>query len=106
MERDQNKEKMPILDQQEVKDFIKNRDIQPKDFHLIEELSSFSKNMIIVELHNLFNIHHERSGKELERMIENTDDTSKQKLFETMNLFYQKYDWITSWNLVRLLERI
>lgn len=100
------KKEQSIINQKEIQGFIKNRNIHPEDFHLIEELASFPNEMIIMEFHNLFNMYHERSGRELETMIRNTPNVSKKKLYETMKQFYQKYDWSVSWNLVRLLEEI
>ena len=96
----------PIINRPEVQDFINNRDIKPEDLHLLEELASFPKNIIIMEFHNFFNTNHERSGQELEMLMHNKRDASGKKLYEIMIRFYQKYNWATSWNLVRLLEKI
>ena len=95
-----------VIDRKEIQGFIRDRNIEPEDFGLIEKLASFPKNMIIMELHNLFNMHHERSGEELEMMIQNARDASGKELYETIDQFYQKYDWAVSWHLVRLLEEL
>ena len=98
-------ESLLIIDRPELQEFIKDRKIRPEDFHLIEELATFPRDLVITELHNLFNMYHERSGGELERIIKNTEDVSKKSLCEKMLQFYQAYDWATSWNLERLLEK-
>jgi len=61
--------------------------------------------MIILELHNEFNMLRERSVQNLERLIKTTIDPYKKDLFEIMLFFTKKYDWFVSWNLVRVLER-
>jgi len=94
-----------VINREELQEFIKDRDVKPEDFYLIEELASFPKSMVIMELHNLFNTYHEKSGKELERMIQNESDSQRKELSEIMEQFYEKYGWETSWHLERLLEK-
>lgn len=100
------KQPLGILEKGEVQDFIKNREVKPEDIILIERLASLPKDMVISELHNLFNMYHERSGRELERAVKNSEDASKKELYETVQEFYEKYGWQASWNLIRLLENI
>lgn len=95
-----------IFDRREVQDLIKSRHVKPEDFHLLEKLAGFPKDLIISELHNLFNMNHEKSGKELESMIEQARDDEQKDLFETMLRFYKNYDWTASYNLVRVLEKL
>jgi len=95
-----------LIDRPEFQDFIKNRKIRPEDLPLVEELAAFPKDQIIMELHNLFNMHHERSGRELENLLRGTQYEQKRSLYGTALRFYQAYDWAASYNLVRLLENI
>jgi hypothetical protein len=98
-------EKNPlIIGQKKFKDFIEFRKIKDEDFPLIEKMTTFPKELIIMELHNLFNMNHERSGEELERFIKNTTDEEKKDLYQSALNFYNKYGWATSYNLVRVLE--
>src|SRR3990167_5559088 len=94
-----------VIKREELQEFIKDREIKPEDFYLIEELAFFPKDIIIMDLHNLFNTYHEKSGKELERMIQNESDSQRKKLYKVMKQFYEKYGWETSWHLERLLEK-
>lgn len=113
-------EKEPsIIERKEMQKFIKNREIKPEDFYLIEKLAAFPVNMIILELHNFFNMSRENSKEELRRTIERSRDrdssgeklsiyrgASRTELLETALKFCEKYDWAVSWNLVRVLEEI
>lgn len=101
-----SEKKSSIIELPEFQQFIKNRKISPENFHLIEKLAAFPKDLIILELHNLFNMNHERSGEELEIMIKDAPDDSRKTLYETAFRFYQTYGWSVSWNLVRLLEGV
>ncbi len=109
----------PIIERKEVQRFIKNREIRTEDFYLIEKLASFPVNMVILELHNLFNMNRENSGAELESMIKDSRDrepsdewlamyrgASKTELLETISKFYKMYGWEASYNLVRVLENL
>lgn len=107
MEKEPKFERKPsVINQQEIQDFIKDRNIQPEDFHLIEKLAASPKNLIIMELHNMFNMCKDRSGKDLENLIKTSKDENKKELYEVALEFYQKYDWPASWDLVRLLEKL
>jgi hypothetical protein len=95
-----------IINRSEIQEFIEFRKIKPEDFHLIEKLAAFPKDLIIAELHNLFNLSRDNSGKELEVLIKISKDENKKKLYEAALEFYSKYDWATAYNLIRLLEKI
>lgn len=99
-------EKIQILQRESVKKFIEFRGVKPEDFYLIEELARFPKNLLIAELHNLFNMGKEGSARELENLIENSKDNEKKAMLKIALEFYNKYDWMTSLNLVRTLEGI
>ena len=94
-----------IINNEEFQKFIKDRGVKPEDLSLIEKLALFPKDIIIMDLHNLFNTYHERSGRELERMIKNESDSQRAELYEVMRQFYEKYGWGTGWHLERLLEK-
>ena len=106
MEKEPKNELTDKLNKREVQEFITKRKIQAGDLHLIEKLTSFPKNLIIAELHNMFNMYRDRSGKELENLIKTSGDQTKKLLYETALEFLAKYGWATSWNLVRILEEI
>jgi len=106
MEREPKNESADKLNIKEVQELIAKREIQAEDLHLIEKLASFPKNLIIAELHNMFNMYKDRSGKELENLIKTSGDQTKKLLYETALEFLAKYGWATSWNLVRILEEI
>jgi hypothetical protein len=97
-------ESHPFIERAEIKAFIKDRGIHTEDFGLIEELAQFPNDLIIVNLHNVFNTYHERSGVELQRMMQAAHDDESRRLCEAIFRFYEKYSWPASWNLVRLLE--
>lgn len=97
-------EKVPLLEREEVRKFVQFRNIKDDDLYLIEEVAAFPKNLIISELHNLFNMSKEKSAQELENLIENSNDEEKKAMFKVVLEFYNKYDWMTALNLVRVLE--
>ncbi len=108
-----------VLENPRVKKFLEQRDINPSHFFIVEQLAEFSKNLLIEELHNLFNLSHEGSGQSLERRIAQIDkaleegkkdivydfETRRNMLELTLN-FYEEYGWIASYALVRVLEDI
>ena len=106
MEREPKNGSGDKLDKKKVQKFITQREILAEDFSLIEKLVSFPKDMLITELHNMFNMNRDRSGKELEGLIERSRDPQKTELFKIALEFCNKYGWETSWHLVRVLEEI
>ncbi len=106
MEKEPKNESGDKLKQVEVQEFITRWKIQAEDFHLIEKLASFQKNLLIEYLHNTFNMYKDRAGEQLKSMLKYTRDESKVELLETALEFYNKYGWANSWNLVRILEEI
>jgi hypothetical protein len=94
-----------ILEKDHIQEFITDRKIQPEDFHLIEKLAAFPKDLLIRELHNMFNSYKERSGRELKMCIEHAHSDEVRSLLETALTFYEKYDWAASWALIRNLEK-
>jgi len=53
-----NTEKLPteraILEESDVKEFIKSRNINFEDFYILEELSKIPKRILIMYFHNFF----------------------------------------------------
>ncbi len=96
--------KPSIAEQPAFQQFIADRGIAPADFHLIDALATFPKDMINEGLHNIFNTYHEESAEELERMAENATGERKE-LYAAALQFCRVYGWAASWNLERLLER-
>src|SRR3989344_5929653 len=97
------------MNSERMQEFIRNRAIKPEDFHLIEKLLTFSKQLIILSLHNLFNLSKERSGAELGRAIRSAERSNDQvgaELYKLMLAFYNKYGWPAGWNLTRVLEEM
>ena len=94
--------KSELLNRPEIQEFIANRKIKAEDLHLIEKIASFGRRLIAEELHNAFNMPRERSGQQLERLINHTKDETKVELYKAALEFYNKYNWSVSWNLVRV----
>jgi hypothetical protein len=90
-----------------MQDFIANRGIKPEDFHLIEALAAFPRDLIIMELHNVFNTYQEESAQQLEAWIGIARDETRKALFTAALEFFEAYpkDWTVAWNLERILER-
>lgn len=101
-----HEEILPVMARSEIADFVGERAIKDEDIYLIEKLAAFPKNLIIRELHNLFSLSRENSGHELETLIQGAQEPTVKELLETMQLFYQKYNWAVCWNLVRILETL
>ena len=94
------------FESQKVQDFIKDREIKPEHFEVIQKLLDVPKNNIIQNFHNFFQLYKEGSMLELRRQIEHA---SNQELKETYKLFLEiceSYEWTTAWNLVVMLEKI
>jgi|GEM_PF-4202505 len=87
-----------------LEDFITQRKIQSADIALIDQLASFPKDMIITELHNMFNMFHDRASQELEGLIKTSQDKTKTALYQAALDFYNKYGWQASYSLIRILE--
>jgi len=107
-------EKLPqsVLEEPEIKELIKSRNIKPEDFYVLEELSKISKQILIMDFHNFFTFSRENSDKELERnlaFLENVKDDpllgQRIKLNRSLLDFVRKYDWTVAWNLVSVFER-
>lgn len=112
---------MRFLDNPLIKEFIKNREINKKDYALLEKLSGFPIDLIVEELHNQFNLSHEKSGNELklrikqmEKLLSQTGNRSEsldrhrfertKELCEAVLPFFEEYGWGKSYSLVRTLE--
>jgi len=90
----------------QVQEFILNRHIKPEDFYLIEELLGFPQRLIIMNLHNTFNMLHERAVPDLRNVAQVVKDPESKKLYSLAADFAEKYDWAVAWNLIRILEEI
>ncbi len=113
-----NSEKSPsIIDDQDVQELIKSRNIQPEDYSIIESLSRFTKTELISNFHNLFLNLKDRSVEELELAIRNyekkldndinNDDLRRVKEMSEWYLeVCRKYDYFTAHHLNRVLERL
>ena len=88
----------------ELQRFVVDRGIQAEDLPLIDDLASYPENLVVTVLHNVFNVHKDRSGDELEHLMQTAQDADVSALCGTMLAFYKKYGWATSLNLVRVLE--
>lgn len=98
------KSKESVLERTKIREFIQRRDVRNEDHFLIEKLAEFPRNLIIMELHNLFNMNKEGSGKWLENLIKNSGNEERKAMYTVALEFYNKYDWMTSMDLVRVLE--
>ena len=104
-------EKIPqsVLEELDIKELIKSREISPEDFYILEELALISKQLIIADFHNFFSLNRERSAEELRKRIDllTIDDLSqvRRKLFGLLLDFVEKYNWAVAWNLVSVFER-
>ena len=90
-------------EESEIEKFFKNREISPEDFELVKSISQFPKEWIN-GFHNFFNLSRERSAQELRGQIGYTKYEKKKTFLQPLLTFVEKYDWTTSWNLVRVVE--
>src|SRR3989344_1339671 len=115
----QEQDQTSFLSRPEIKDFLERSMILEKDVEIIERLSHFPSDLIIEELHNLFNGSRGGSGNELELrvrqlevfLLEHPVDAYEvykyrraKELCEAMLSFFRKYGWEKSYILVRILE--
>lgn len=119
IEKPEEEPKEPsVLEERGFQDFVEFRKISPEDFETIEKLSHHPKESLILELHNLFNLSHERSEQYLESRIEQLEELiketkneyekssfeEKKALLESFLKITEKYGWEASFHLERLLE--
>ncbi|MDA2936011.1 hypothetical protein MYX06_02230 [Patescibacteria group bacterium AH-259-L05] len=122
--KEQSREKrQSILEDEDVKDFIKMRNIRPEDFEIIEKLYTYPQEFFI-EYHNLYSFEGEKTAQQLDRIIQDLREQIrdaeqkkydplrsvpklKEKIEVTMLLLsvVAKYDWHTARHLNSLLER-
>lgn len=108
-----------VLERPKFLEFITLRNIKHEDLPIIEELAAFPKRLVISELHNMFNGSHERAGGEIAVLLKGWREESsspsnderrsaefaqKIALCEKILEFFNRYDWMASYHLVRLLE--
>lgn len=107
------------LERPKFLEFVTRRNIRPEDIPLIEELATFPKRLVVSELHNMFNSSHERVGGEIAVLLKGWREESssplnderrsaelaqKIALCEKILEFFNRYDWMACYHLVRLLE--
>ena len=103
-----------VLEEPDIKEFIKSRKINPEDFHFLEELSFISKQLLIMDFHNFFSFNKERSESELENLLALLENEKvptslsepREKLYKLLLDFVRKYNWAVAWNLVSVFERM
>lgn len=103
-------DKTNIIDEEEIKVLIKSRDIRSEDFYILEQMTGFSKNLLIGNFHNLFQFNRENSVIELERSIvcrekDGRSSEEEVRLYKLLLDFTNKYDWTAARNLVVVFER-
>lgn len=119
----QAEEEQSILEDRDVKDFIKRRNIQEEDREIIEKLYEYPREFFIV-YHNLYNFAGEKTARVLDQHIRDfkaelegmEEEKSKRSLYERAKLKQKiemtqllldlvvKYDWHTVRHLNGLLE--
>src|SRR3989344_3473051 len=98
-------QKHAVLEDPEIQRFIKQREIKPEDFWIIETLAQVPQDFLIRHFHNHFNLNHERSVEKLERYQKiNTLTNAENEIYNLYIEFTRKYDWMTSWHLNGILE--
>jgi len=102
----QIEKKFSLFDREDIKHFIELRKIRPEDFYLIEELSRFNKNLLIGEMHNFFSQYEKKSGEELEKQSERSQNEERKNLFLKFKEFFDRYDSYASHHLERTLENL
>ncbi|OGZ07346.1 MAG: hypothetical protein A3D65_00775 [Candidatus Lloydbacteria bacterium RIFCSPHIGHO2_02_FULL_50_13] len=97
-------EQFTVVLEPEMQKFVTRMNIRPEDFEIIQKLSAFP-NVLIIELaHNLFNMSHERSGWELQQCIAHANVEYHREIYQLLYEFFVRYDWVTCYSLVRILE--
>jgi hypothetical protein len=98
-------EKDYFADRPELKRFIHDRNIRATDFELIAGLMQVPSNVVIAEMHNMFNVNRDRSGEELKLQMTRLAETDdRKKLNESFLALFDTYGWATCYHLVRILE--
>ena len=96
-------EKNLVIDEPDIQKLIKNRNIAPEDFGIIEELDGFDKNLFIETLHNTFSLY-KNSRRDLQVLIENSKNEEQKRICELSLKFLDKYGVYASMNMVGVLE--
>ena len=93
--------------QSRFQDFIEFRKIKQEDYPIIAELYTYPNDLFITFFHNDIYDKKEKLLKTLIDLIDNVpaDDTRKLKrFFELFLQFLEKYDWIATDSLNRVME--
>ncbi len=106
-----------FLEDQDIKELIEYRKIQPEDFYILENLSKFPKTVLFANFHSFFQTIRGRSAEALVAIIaeidiqldKNMHDESLRELKEIHEWYLEicrKYDWATADNINKVLERL
>lgn len=91
--------------QERFRDFLEFREIKEEDYPIIAELYMYPNDKFIRSFHNSLYFEKERSGKMIQSMIEdNKDDQKSKRFFELFLSFFEKYDYITTNHMNRIME--
>ncbi len=92
------------VQEESIRNFMKDREIKEEDYDLIVELTHYSTSFIIEFAHNLFNGSRESSPREIEGYLKFANDRNK-RFYEILLNFAKNYHWVVCYALIRFLER-
>lgn len=85
--------------------FIEKWGVDLDDEKIIEKLARLPQNMVIVGLHNAFNMRQEKEAiGQLKRISAASKNPQEKEMFELVTSFTEKYGSDASFQLVRILE--
>lgn len=93
-----------VLEEPNIKRFIESWGIKSEDLAIIEELTKFPSELIILLLHNVFNMSQERSAQVLEREMAFRKDGGEKRVLKLFQELLGKYGWQVCFQLTRFLE--
>lgn len=95
-----------VLTEEEVKEFLAARNIQPESHDLIVELAKIPKDTLINGMHNFFSFNQgERAIPALNRSASLATTEDQKKMYELFSEFTTKNDPYAARHLVAVLER-
>jgi hypothetical protein len=106
-----------LLEDQDIKELVLYRNIQPEDYFILQNLAKFPKTVLFTNFHNFFTSLKGHSAEalvqiiaEIERQLESDIHNAQLRELKEIHEWYleicRKYDWATADNINKVLERL
>ncbi len=112
-----NKSNSNLLEDQDIKELIAYRNIQPEDYFILENLSRYPQTVLFTNFHNFFQTLKDNSAEalvqiiaEIDKQLDDDIHNSNLRELKEIHEWYvevcRKYGWATADNINKVLERL